>query len=287
MISTPTPFPFFQQPPPAPAVTEDGKHHTLTGNFRRHSGFRSNFLAEERDVLVYLPPDYESNTDRRYPVLYLHDGQNLFDGATSFVEGQDWRVDETAEALISQGVIQPLIIVGIYNAGMHRLDEYTPTADRRMGHGGKADLYGRMLAEELKPFIDTTYRTQKDASHTALGGSSLGGLVSLYIGLRHPRVFNKLAVMSPSVWWDKRTILHDVQHLTVKPALKIWLDIGTAEGRYPGRIVADVRKLRDVLVRKGWTEGQDLKYVEAEGAGHNEGAWASRVGEMLKFLFPA
>ena len=287
MIPILTPFPFFQQPLPAQPISPDGKHHTLTGNFRRHARFHSNFLPDDRDVLVYLPPGYESDTGRHYPVLYLHDGQNLFDGATSFVEGQEWHVDETAEDLITRGVIQPIIVVGVYNTGSHRMDEYTPTPDPRMGHGGKANLYGRMLTEELKPFIDTVYRTQKDASHTALGGSSLGGLVTLYIGLRNPKVFGKLAVMSPSVWWDKRTILHDVRHLTGKPALKIWLDIGTAEGQRPQRIVGDVRKLRDVLVRKGWKEGQDLMYVEAEGAGHNEGAWASRVGSMMRFLFPA
>ncbi len=237
-------------------------------------------------MLVYLPPGYDAQPDARFSVLYLHDGQNVFDGETAYVRGQEWFVDETAENLISHGAIQPLIIVGVYNTGSHRLDEYTPTPDSRLGHGGKASLYGRMLIEELKPFIDITYRTQKDAAHTALGGSSLGGLVTLFIGLRFPKVFGKLAIMSPSVWWDKRTILYDVRHLTVKPPLKIWLDIGTAEGQKPQRIVGDVRKLRDALIRKGWKEGHDLCYVEAEGAGHNEGAWASRVGSMLAFLFP-
>ena len=288
MVPILTPFPFFQQPPPAQQpIPLDGKHHTLTGNFRRHERFHSNFLPADRDVLVYLPPGYEENPDRRYPILYLHDGQNLFDGATSFVEGQEWHVDETAESLIEQGEIAPLIIVGIYNTGLSRIDEYTPTADPRMGHGGKADLYGRMLTEELKPFIDSLYRTEKDASHTALGGSSLGGLVTLYIGLCHPKVFGKLAVMSPSVWWNRRSILLDVRHLTARPDMKIWLDIGTAEGQRPERILGDVRKLRAALIRKGWREGHDLAYLEAEGAGHNEGAWASRVGMMLQFLFPA
>ena len=287
MIPILTPFPFFQQPPPSAAATpSDGKSHTLTGNFRRHERFHSNFLPSDRDVLVYLPPGYESERNRHYPVLYLHDGQNLFDGATAFVPGQEWHVDETAESLISQGRIQPIIIVGIYNTGHARMDEYTPTTDRRVGQGGKADLYGRMLVEELKPFIDRNYRTQKDTAHTALGGSSLGGLVTLYFGLRYPKVFGRLAVMSPSVWWDKRTIVHDVRHLSNKPPLKIWLDIGTAEGGRPDRTVADVRKLRDALIRKGWKLGEDLEYVEAEGAGHNEGAWASRVGAMLYFLFP-
>ena len=110
--------------------------------------------------------------------------------------------------------------------------------------------------------------------------------MTLYFGLRYPKIFGKLAVMSPAVWWDKRTILHDVRHLSAKPPLKIWLDIGTAEGGHPDRTVGDVRKLRDALIRKGWKLGEDLEYVEAEGAGHNEGAWASRVGSMLRFLFP-
>jgi predicted alpha/beta superfamily hydrolase len=288
MIPILTPFPYFEQAPPSTDVfPEDGKRHTLTGNFRLHKNFQSNFLPANRDVLVYLPPGYETDVDRHYPVLYLHDGQNLFDGATSFVPGQEWRLDETAESLIRAGRVQPIIIVGIYNAGSHRVDEYTPTQERRTGHGGRADLYARLLVEELKPFIDSHYRTQKDASHTALGGSSLGGLATLYIGITRPRTFGKLAVMSPSVWWDKRTILDDVRHLTAKPALRVWLDVGTAEGNNPGGILTDVRKLRDFMIRKGWRLGDDLAYVEAQGAGHNESAWAARVGAMLEFLFPA
>jgi predicted alpha/beta superfamily hydrolase len=287
MFPIQTPFPHYQQPPPAPhSDHEDGKHHTLTGNFRVHRRFHSSFLPSDRDLLVYLPPGYDHELQRYYPVLYLNDGQNLFDGATSFVPGQEWRVDETAEDLITRGVIQPIIIVGIYNTGMARMDEYTPTPDPRMGRGGKADLYARMLVEELKPFIDSHYRTQRDPVHTALGGSSLGGLLSLYVGVTHPQVFGKLAVMSPSVWWDRRTILRNVRRLRNKPALHVWLDIGTAEGNRPARILADVRTLRDVMVRKGWQQGQDLCYVEDDGAGHNENAWAARVGGMLMFLFP-
>src|SRR5260221_14717062 len=122
--------------------------HTLTGDIRFHKGFHSNILNNDRDVVVYLPPGYEAHKEKHYPVFYLHDGQNLFDGATSFIPGQEWRVDETAEYLIGRGIIEPLIIVGIYNS-RRRMDEYTPTPDRR-GHGGEADLYGRMLVEELK-----------------------------------------------------------------------------------------------------------------------------------------
>ena len=237
-------------------------------------------------MLVYLPPGYEHEAQRHYPVLYLNDGQNLFDGATSFVPGQEWRVDETAEDLIQRGIIQPIIIVGIYNTGMARMDEYTPTEDPRMGRGGKAVLYAHMLVQELKPFIDSHYRTQKDPAHTGIGGSSLGGLLSLFVGITHPGVFGNLAVMSPSVWWNRRAILKDLRGLRPRPALRVWLDTGTEEGNRPARILADVRAVRDILVRKGWRQEQDLFYVEDQGAGHNENAWAARVGGMLTFLFP-
>src|SRR5262249_43850872 len=156
----------------------------------------SRILNNDRDVLVYLPPGYEKERQKRYSVFYLNDGQNLFDGATAFVPGQEWHVDETAESLISSGKVDPLIIVGIDNAGNDRVNEYTPVADEKY-KGGRADLYGRMLVEELKPFIDSTYRTRKDAGHTGIGGSSLGALVSLYLGFKYPDVFRKVAALSP------------------------------------------------------------------------------------------
>ena len=264
-----------------PAATPTGEADT---DLRRHPGFSSRFLAEPRDILVFVPPGYDEDEQRRYPVLYLHDGQNLFEGATAFVPGQDWQVNDTARALIEAGAIEPLIIVGIYNTGTHRIDEYTPTRDRRQGAGGDAALYGRMLTEELKPFIDREYRTLADPAHTGLGGSSLGGLVTLYLGLHYPDVFGKLAVLSPSVWWDNRIILTVVRRTAPKPRLSIWLDIGTGEG---GKTVRDARALRDELVKAGWVLGSDLIYSEIPDAGHNEAAWAARVDPFLRFLFPA
>src|SRR5882672_7404931 len=130
--------------------------HTLTGDIRMHKSFHSKILNNDRDVLVYLPPGYDPAKGKHYSVFYMHDGQNLFDGATSFIPGQEWRVDETAQRLITAGKIEPLIIVGIYNTGKDRINEYTPAEDAKY-KGGKADLYGRMLVEELKPFIDTAY----------------------------------------------------------------------------------------------------------------------------------
>ena len=257
--------------------------NTLTGSLRLHKAIESRFLEGSRDVIVYLPPDYNLH-DRRYPVLYLHDGQNLFDAATAFA-GNEWGLDELAERLISSGDIEPIIIVGVYNAGAKRMAEYTPVRDKR-GRGGRAKEYAKLLVEDLKPFIDSEYRTLADRDNTALGGSSLGGLVTIYLGLKYPNVFGKLIVMSPSVWWANRAILREVRSLKRKPDQKIWLDIGTSEGTNPESIVRDARMLRDALVAKGWRPELDFRFVEDEGAGHNEQAWGQRMAGALKFLFP-
>jgi predicted alpha/beta superfamily hydrolase len=249
----------------------------------KHEKFRSRFLSNERDLIVYLPPEYLEQERRRFPVFYLHDGQNLFDGTTSYIPGMDWRVDETADELITNRLVEPLIIVGIYNTGEHRLKEYTPTEDAKLG-GGNANLYGRMLVEEIKPLINARYRTLDDPMHTGTGGSSLGGLASLYLGFTYPHVFGKVAALSPSVWWNKKAILRIVSEAAPKPRLKIWLDIGTRESP---TAVSDTERLRDLLLNKGWTLGGDLHFCEVRGARHNEAAWAERVGPMLEYLFPA
>ena len=254
----------------------------LTGDFSHHRQFPS-ALVPPRDVLVYLPPGYRAQAPRRYPVLYLQDGQNLFDGDTAYVRGQEWQVDETAERLIRASEVEPLIIVGVYNAGELRIDEYTPAPDAK-GRGGAAGRYARFLVHELKPFIDSEYRTLGDPPNTGLGGSSLGGLATLHIGLTHPHVFGKLAVHSPSVWWNGREILARVEDLPAKPPLRIWLDIGTHEG---AGTLADARMLRDALSAKAWRDGKDLWYHEARGGSHSEAAWAARVSPMLRWLFPA
>ena len=209
-----------------PKTSADGKpqgpgaalQHTLTGNIHVHHNFHSRHLNADRDVIVYLPPGYDHDPSRRYPVLYLQDGQNLFDAATAFL-GNEWGLDETAEQLISGGQIEPLIIVGVYNTGMKRIGEYTPVRDRR-GRGGQARRYGKLIVDDLKPFIDQRYRTYQDQTSTGLGGSSLGGLVTLYLGLEYPNVFGKLVVMSPSVWWANRDILRRVIKVRKKPTLE-------------------------------------------------------------------
>jgi predicted alpha/beta superfamily hydrolase len=262
-----------------PDPSETGIEHTLTGDVRTHGAFHSRYLEHDRTIIVYLPPGYDPQSADRYPVLYLHDGQNVFDRATSI--GEEWHVDEEAQALILAGEIEPLIVVGIYNTGVHRIDEYTPTASS--DGGGRAADYGRMLVEELKPFIDSRYKTLPSAASTAVGGSSLGGLLTMYLGLHFPTAFSRLAVLSPSVWWDNRAILRQVEALPRKLPMRIWLDAGTAEGE---RVIADARALRDALVAKGWIVGEDLAYLEAPGGEHNERSWAARIDSVLKFLFP-
>ncbi|HEY4980164.1 MAG TPA: alpha/beta hydrolase-fold protein, partial [Candidatus Acidoferrum sp.] len=168
-------------------------------------------------------------------------------------------------------------------AGKQRLQEYTPTRMPRLG-GGRASRYARFLIEEVRPFLEYNYRILGGMENTGIGGSSLGGLVSLFLGLRMPHVFGKIAALSPSVWWNQRVILRFADAAPMDPRPRVWLDIGTREG---GRIVEDVERFRDVLLRKGWQWERDLHYERVEGAEHNEAAWAQRVGPFLQFLFPA
>jgi predicted alpha/beta superfamily hydrolase len=265
-----------------------GEGHSLTGDFRLFRDVQSTILRRQRDVIVYLPPGYhESN--RQYPLLIMHDGQNLFDGATSFIKNQEWGVDETAQRLIEQSVIEPMVIAGVYNTGEFRIDEYSPTKDPGLKRGGKGAAYGRFLTKELLPLLHKEFRLKRGPESTGLGGSSLGGLISLYLGLDHPQVFGKLAVMSASLWWDRRWILRQLEGLPGKLPLKIWLDVGTAESGDPNssaRHVHNTEMARDALCRHGWILGHDLVYFAGEGHEHTERSFGTRVEPMLRFLFP-
>jgi predicted alpha/beta superfamily hydrolase len=254
----------------------------LKSRLFKHKQFESALVDDKHDFIVYVPPTYALEPERKFPVLFMQDGQNLFDPETSFMKGNYWRLGETADALILRGEIEPLVMVGIYNTGEHRINEYTPVRDRRMG-GGDADEYGRMLVEELLPCVAREYRLLGTGANCGVGGSSLGGLVSMHLGLRYPEVFGKLAIMSPSVWWHGRAILKTVKRLRRYTGQRIWLDVGTKEGQ---RALPDVRLLKEALEQKGWREGVNLGYMEAEGAEHTESAWAERVAPMLSFLFP-
>jgi predicted alpha/beta superfamily hydrolase len=265
--------------------SEKNSGYELDGNprYRVLRNFHSRFLADDRDVSIYLPEQYQAEPQRRFPVFYLHDGQNLFDGRISYAVNRTWRAHQTADALTRDGRIEPVILVGIANTGVRRMAEYTPTRDAKLG-GGEGARYGRLLAEELKPLIDRRFRTLPRPENTALGGSSLGGLITLALGLEYPDIFGKLAVMSPSVWWDNRSVLTLVNAIGTKPALKIWLDMGTAEGL---RHLRDTDLLHRRLVLRGWKDDVDLKYVRISGAVHDEEAWAARFDQVLRFLFPA
>ncbi|HEX6099435.1 MAG TPA: alpha/beta hydrolase-fold protein [Thermoanaerobaculia bacterium] len=249
------------------------------GRIERIPDFPSQVLGNLRQVTVYLPAGYDERQDVRYPVLYMQDGQNLFDAERAYVPGNHWRLQEAADAAIGERTARPMIIVGVDHAGPARIDEYTPVKDPKHNGGGRSGDYARFLIEELKPAIDARFRTLPDAEHTAVGGSSLGGLVSLDLALKHPEVFRAAAVMSPSVWWSGRAILGDVDAFG-GPAPRMWLDIGGREG---GEALNDARTLRDRIAAKGWS---DFEFYEDRRADHSERAWARRVRQVLEFLFP-
>jgi len=256
----------------------------LHPRLRLHKAFQSSYLPDDRDVIVYVPPGYDEEPERKYPVLYLHDGQNLFDGRTSFVKDRTWQVREHADAAIEAGEVVPLVIVGIYNTGDRRLSEYTHEYNWQMG-GGQADAYGQLVTRELLPWIANHYRVRQDRQNTGLGGSSLGGLVSLYLGLRYPAVFGKLAVLSPSVWWNHKSILgylnEHAPQMWERP--RVWLDVGDNEGQ---KAVRDVEHLARRLKANGWKPGETMHFDKVHGGTHDEASWATRVRPMLRFLFP-
>ena len=266
---------------PADQVEAETPHERL----RVHRGFRSRILPDARDLIVYLPPGYDAEPERSYPVLYLNDGQNLFDPQTSYVKGKTWMVREHADAAIEAGEVEPLVIVGVYNTGDRRLAEYTHERDWQMG-GGEADSYGALLMLELMPWIAAHYRVRVEREFTGLGGSSLGGLVSLYLGLKNSESFGRLAVLSPSVWWNHKSILGIVSEraplLEHRP--RIWLDAGDHEGRMT---LKDAQQLAQRLRDSGWTDGENLHFERVRGGTHEEASWATRVRPMLRFLFPA
>ena len=270
--------------------------HTLTGNIQHHAAFQSRILENERDILVYLPPGYRRGKQRRYPVLYLHDGQNVFDAATAF-GGVEWQVDETAQHLIRNRLIEPLIIVAgsiemlwiRSNMGEERVHEYTPTRARLAVNGsapvisqGRLRQYGQFLVEELKPFIDRTYRTRPEKKFTGVGGSSLGGLASLILGFWFPEVFTRIAALSPSIWWDDCVVYRLIDEMEDRPRSSlIWLDTGTNEEGWER-----AGGVRERLQERGWRLYGDLHYLEIPGGEHSEAAWGNRVEAVLRFLYP-
>lgn len=247
---------------------------------RRWPAFTSTLLGNTRGVYVYLPPTYLENPTARMPVLYLHDGQNLFDPAAAF-GGVTWGVPETMDAAASDGRFREAIVVGPENAGAERIAEYTPTVDAMYG-GGRGALYLRMLIEELKPKVDTELRTRPGREDTVLLGSSLGGLISSYAGTRHGDVFGLVGAMSPSVWWDDRVLLDEVAQSTSPRPLRVYVDSGDSGPSNDG--VTDTAALASAYRTLGYVDGVTLRYVVQAGATHTESAWASRLPGALEFL---
>jgi predicted alpha/beta superfamily hydrolase len=266
----------------------EGGASRIAGTVKVLRDVRSVELDNTRDILVYLPPSYPT-ANRTYPTLYMHDGQNLFDEATSFAG--EWRVDEALETLAEDGI--EAIVVGVPNTGVDRLHEYSPFRDARFG-GGRAADYVKFIVETVKPLVDAAFRTTGEREGTATIGSSMGGMISLYAFFERPDVFGGVGAVSPSVGFARGALLDYLERARFVGG-RIYVDVGTHEGRprgrdplelrgSPGAYVQMVRDARDLLVRKGYREGRDLLYVEKEGAVHNEAAWAERLPQLLRFL---
>ncbi len=280
--------------------------------------FHSTVLGDDRAIYAYLPPSYDENPDARFPVVYMHDGQNLWAAHPELAAFGTWNVDTAFDAAAETGVCssggitgwgaQPLggtpsacmgdgdcpssecrtfpeaIVIGVANDA-DRIHEYTPTTDPGTPGGGGADLYVKMLVTELKPAIDGMLRTRPDVASTALAGSSLGGLVTAYAGLQHPEVFGLLAELSPSSWWNGGVIMTDVKATLPAPArpLRVYLDSGAGDGDDE----ADTDALAQVYLSLGYADGPSFRHVVQPGASHSETYWAQRFpGAMQLVLGP-
>lgn len=248
---------------------------TITGNVTSFT--YAPFLAGRR-VWVYLPPGY-AQSNQRYPVLYMLDGQNLFDVRTSFAG--EWKVDEACEALITSGELRPLIVVGIENGGASRITEYTPWPDPSYGGGG-GESHLVAIRDQLIPEIDRRYRTLAGPNFRWMAGSSLGGLLAYYAGLEHSATWTRIAALSPSIWWDNRHLLSYALSRPRANLARVYHDMGTSEGS--AQYVTDLRDMRTRFVEMGFGVNLDLLHIEAAGANHSETYWALRTPQMLLFL---
>lgn len=225
-------------------------------------------LGNERTVLLYLPASYDEG-DRRYPVIYLQDGQNLFDPSTAF-GGTTWQVGETMSLLAREGI--EAIVVAPYNGEKGRIQEYNPFAHWR---GGRGEAFISFLADTLKPLVDHDFRTLSDEANTVIGGSSMGGLISLHAYCTRRDVFGRALVMSPSLWVAHGAV-YDLAREKLAPGGKLYIDHGTRE--------SSAQPLAAIALQKGYGEGEDLLYVKGKGERHTESAWSHRLPDALRFL---
>ncbi|MEO6350734.1 MAG: alpha/beta hydrolase-fold protein [Candidatus Limnocylindrales bacterium] len=269
-----------------------GRNHTVTGTVVVWPKLDTDLPGGPREILAYLPPSlakaFDSKTpvvaatDKRYPVIYFHDGQNMFDEKTSYVG--KWCADETLEQFATEGI--EAIAIGIPNGGTARIDEYAPWRTDRFPTktgkfaGGKGDDYVEWLVSVIKPLVDRSFPTRTDREGTGTMGSSLGGLISLHALTKHPDVFGMIGALSSSVFWNDYEILKLLAKLD-GPRARVYVDMGGREWRGG---FDDSRRIRDTLVDAGWVEGTDLMYVEERHAIHRENAWARRLPGALRFL---
>jgi predicted alpha/beta superfamily hydrolase len=235
---------------------------------------RSPQLGNTRHVTVYLPPSYD-RSNRRYPVVYMQDGQNLFERSTSF--GGDWGLVDRLDALAASGI--EAIVAGVWNAPQERLNEYSPFRDAKHG-GGSGERYVSFLVDTLKPLVDGMFQTEPAPSSTGIGGSSMGGLISAFALFTRADTFGFGSMQSPSVWFADAALL-DFVATSAKPRGPLYLDVGRKEG---DRELADVRRLRELLLAKNYRDGGDLMYDEDAEGEHNEAAWGRRFPRALAFL---
>lgn len=273
-----------QQPNP------NERRHSLTGNVQVIEKFESKIFGRSRNLWVYLPPNYANDKGRRYKVLYMGDGQNLMDGFTAYIPNKEWKADETAEMLITANLIEPVIIVGIDNAGAERMNEYTPTfakVDAKNSGGGQLDKFGQMVITEIMPEINKRFRTLTGPENTAIGGSSLGGLMALGLTLNNPNVFGSCLAVSPSFWWDNGYMSRMVDSLKQKPNVRVYVDQGGGEADpvYLNKFVTGPFGCVTALKHKGYKLGDDFVYVYEGFANHSEDAWARRMPLMLLWLY--
>lgn len=268
-----------------PGATIDVYPHFLVtrGQWSRQwPVFHSNVLNNDRGVWVYLPPTYVENATARFGVVYMHDGQNLFDPSVAF-GGNPWWVQNAVDAAAESRAFPEVIVVGPENTA-DRLAEYTPTVDPGVGSGGKGDAYLTMLVTELKPKVDSELRTLTDRTHTAVLGSSLGGLISSYAGVKHAETFGLIGAMSPSSWWDSEVLAKTFVPMTPQSPrpLRIYLDSGDSGASNDD--VTNTAHLADAYRALGYSDGSTLKYLVQPGGQHNETYWAQRLPGALQFL---
>lgn len=234
-------------------------------------------LDRYRRIWVYLPPDYD-DTDNDYKVLYMHDGQNVFDLATSFAG--EWEVDETLNDLFAQGD-EGCIVVGIDNGGIHRLDEYSPWYNSQFEAGGEGEEYMQFLVETLKPYIDENYRTLTDREWTGLMGSSMGGFISTFGGIQHSDVFSRIGSFSPSYWFAWNDVVDFIETTAHPDPMRIYSIAGELEG---GSMAADAETIDDLYGESGYDEDEHLTVIHDDGE-HSEWYWAREFEAAYLWLW--